>query len=918
MKDEINKIHFGVYSSDEIVGMCACEVDNVKKKGVGSVYDSRMGVTESNVICQTCNRKANTCPGHFGYVKLASPIIHPLFIKHVIHILNCMCFNCFKCLVSDTQLINHNITGKKYDKFIKITKLCKHNNYICCRGCSSEPIAERSFKLKHCTADNVIYKYENNAAEGAKTELTAHEIFMIFDNLTDHDVTIMGLNPVLCHPRNYIMFYLLILPPVDRPYICINGSIWDDDITIQYMEIVKINDQLKTVLSGVDLNPEKFNKLMSALKFRIFTTFNNSQGKSKHTTNGRPIKGIKERLAGKDGQIRNNMMGKRCNFSARTVIGPDATLRTDELIVPAEMATVLTIPVRVTKYNISLLQKDIYDGNITTLIKDDKNKTCINIKRFQEGTILFKGDVIIRNGTNIPVKNPRGVKIYSGDTISRNDMIIPRVRESGKEYALEVGMIVNRYIRDGDWVLLNRQPTLHRGSMLAMKILIKKHRTIRMNLSICKTFNADFDGDEMNFHVPQGVEAQAELELLSGVEHHIISPQSSKSNIAIVQDSLLGAYKMTSGIRRVTKAIFFNIFMNIRLDIDVMKRIRQIDSVYAEKGLPADSCYSGKGLFSLFLPEDFNYEHVNNADPNEPCVKIEKGVLFQGAIDKSIIGSSHSSIIQLINKEYSPKQALLFVDCVQFCATHWLLHDGFTVGFNDCLIVDKDQYKKTQEVIQKCYIEASAYKKTTTHPVVREIRIKSALNKAKDVGLRLAKESLASTNNFMSTVISGSKGDFFNISQITGLLGQQDLCGQRVPYKLSNGRRSLPHYPITGDMTNEVEYESRGFISSSFIKGLNPREFMFHAMSGREGITDTAMGTATSGYIQRKIVKLTEDINVQYDGTVRDHTGRIYQYIYGDNNIDPIKTTKVRGIQQFCNIARIVSRLNTRHEMQLD
>ena len=217
-------------------------------------------------------------------------------------------------------------------------------------------------------------------------------------------------------------------------------------------------------------------------------------------------------------------------------------------------------------------------------------------------------------------------------------------------------------------------------------------------------------------------------------------------------------------------------------------------------------------------------------------------------------------------------------------------------------------------LLKKCYIEAEGIKTTTAHPGIRELRINASLSKAKDIGLRIAKDSLSDDNNFLSTVISGSKGDFFNIAQITGLLGQQNLKGQRVPLLLNHARRTLPHYPF-GELSPEMEYESRGFISSSFIQGLKPREFYFHAMSGREGISDTAMGTATSGYMQRRIIKLTEDIKIQYDGTVRDVSGHIYQLVYGDTGIDPTCTVKVGTDQEVCDISRLVNKLNMEHEI---
>ena len=215
------------------------------------------------------------------------------------------------------------------------------------------------------------------------------------------------------------------------------------------------------------------------------------------------------------------------------------------------------------------------------------------------------------------------------------------------------------------------------------------------------------------------------------------------------------------------------------------------------------------------------------------------------------------------------------------------------------------------DTIYRCFMEAEAIESGSRNAVVRESRINASLGKAKDIGLKIAKENLSPDNRFISTVMGGSKGDFFNIAQITGLLGQQNIGGKRLPLFLNNGTRTLPHYPKNvSDLTPKEKYESRGFISSSFIKGLNPREFFFHACSGREGMSDTAVGTAVSGYIQRRIVKLQEDIRVQYDGTVRDETNRIFQLKYGEHGMDPEKTLKCSGKMWFSDVERLAHKLN--------
>ena len=229
------------------------------------------------------------------------------------------------------------------------------------------------------------------------------------------------------------------------------------------------------------------------------------------------------------------------------------------------------------------------------------------------------------------------------------------------------------------------------------------------------------------------------------------------------------------------------------------------------------------------------------------------------------------------------------------------------------MIKDVNQKIKIDDIISKCLLEAEGIKETTQHPGIREVRINGALSKARDIGLKIAKESLSNNNNFLSTVNSGSKGDFFNIAQITGLLGQQNLVGRRVQPSLNNGKRTLPHYHFK-NLSIEDEYESRGFIKHSFIHGLNPQEFFFHAMSGREGICDTAMGTSKSGYMQRRIVKVCEDIKVMYDGTVRDTTGKIYQTSYGENGYDPCQLVKVNNDLDCCDVQRIVDRLNMQEE----
>ena len=565
---------------------------------------------------------------------------------------------------------------------------------------------------------------------------------------------------------------------------------------------------------------------------------------------GFEVDGNKHFILGKDATITHN-----CDQTGRTVIGPDPTLKMGELGVPREIASTLSVPVCVTNFNFHKLQEMVNTGLIKTIVKKDE-KTIIDLKRYRRGTRLMHGDILYRGDEEIKIENTKEL-VQDGDRVKRNGEFLTKLKSSNRDYTLEFGFTVNRPLQNGDYVLLNRQPTLHKASMMAMQIIIKDNKTFTMNLAITKPFNADFDGDEMNIHVPQSLEAQAELKYLSYSHFNIISAQSSKPNMAIVQDSLLGAYKMTKGNYKLTKSQFFNIAMKLpqsslskypKTDDGMMSpkeindKIQHIRRVLKEKGKKVQ-CFNGKGIISLFLPDDLIYNKVNNKDDDEPEVKIYRGVMYEGVFDKNIIGSSHNALHQTIHKEYGSEESTHFIDCIQFSTNNYLLIDGFSVGLGDCLMSqDSDNLgisKKEQirDAIKKCYVEAEGIKQTTHREEICEVRINAALNKAKDIGLKIAKDALSKTNNFLNTVHSGSKGDFFNIAQITGLLGQQNLKGKRVPLLLNNGKRSLPHYPF-GEMEPEMEYESRGFIDRGFLNGLNPRQFYFHAMSGREGICD--------------------------------------------------------------------------------
>lgn len=924
---EINSITFGVLSPEDIRTMSVVEVHSTKTNE-NSVYDPKMGPSMASKKCDTCKYNSERCTGHFGHIELNEPIIHPLFDTYVYSYLKCFCFDCHRMLLDKTQLELRGLLKSKgsvrFKKILTVLEkigICSHCKYTQPKISYSTLEKDKVFTVSYSV------KNDDGVKRTISMPLEVDGISRIFDNIIDDDIRLLGMNPAITHPKNMILTVLPVIPPCVRPPVPKDGNMNDDDLTTQYNSIINYNNALKNTEDTTSRV-----KSLNHLKFRIATLFDNSKGRAKQVNN-RPIKGIKERISGKEGVIRSGLSGKRVDMSARSVIGSDTSLRMDEIGISKKIADTLAVPCQVTSFNIKHLTHVVNNDGATWKYdpvhkaQNENSDGRFNLKyaMYHTGTPLMYGDVVIRGKRRFNIKD-KPFYLKRGDRVIRNGEELKDLKYSEKKRVkLNIGDTVYRKLQKGDTVLLNRQPTLHSGSMMAMKVVPRREfnqKTITMNLACTSSFNADFDGDEMNIHVPSTIEGRAELEGLSSIRQHIISPQSGSPNIVIVQDSLLGAYTLTLGFEQLEEQQFYNMCVHCPSMTSkyISDKVKHISRVYKELGLSKTlrtsrmgkkRAFHGKGLFSMLLPDDFNYEHQNDADENEPVVKIYKGVLYEGAITKANLGKAKSSLILYLNKEYPKDVVCNFIDNVQFITNQWNLIKGFSVGLGDCIATKKDEIEYE---IDKCLVEAEGIEATAQNPAIREIQINAALSNARDIGQKIAKDALGADNNFKKTVISGSKGDYFNIAQITGLLGQQSLNGERVPYQLNQNTRSLPHYKADqSKLTTREKYQSRGFIANSFSNGLTPEEFIFHAMSGRIGVCDTSLRTATSGYSQRRIVKCGEDLKVEYDGTVRDATNSIIQYSYGDEGMDPKQSISVNGVVNSCNISRLAEKLNMKY-----
>lgn len=506
---------------------------------------------------------------------------------------------------------------------------------------------------------------------------------------------------------------------------------------------------------------------------------------------------------------------------------------------------------------------------------------------------------------------------------------------------------------------MNSVLLLHKGSMLGHKARLLPWKTIRLNVSSASPYNADFDGDEFNLHTAQTYESRAELKTTSSFEENCITPQNGKTIIGICQDNITGGFLLTDGWIYFTRDTFFNLCMcSPRWDFAyIFIRMNEIKEVFRWKNLAKSDeeaeklLFSGYGIFSMLLPNDLEYTNYNKGrfvkisinskitgnknddykiiSKEEPVV-ITRGVMLSGSLNKDVLGKSFNSLISLIARLYSKRKVIEFVSDYGFIIDYFLLMRGFSVGIGDCLPPDNKANSVKEEVkmaITKSFLEAHVAMEKESNEEWLEGRIINALNKAHDIGSKVAKECLGSDNSFAIMVGSGAKGNPVNITQIIALLGQQNVEGKRVQEVL-NGR-TLYHYPRTSlinnasnivltrieDQTtlmNELNsvFESRGMIIHSYIQGLKPAEMFFHAMSGRIGVAEHAVRVSASGYGERKMVKMLEDLMISYNGTVVNSRGTVVSFSYGNDNIDGSYYTGTKQGMSFINMEWVVNRLN--------
>ncbi len=879
MDAPVHSIDFALLSADDVRRQSVVEVTetalsdrNIPRDG--GVNDLRMG-TVQRVVCKTCRNATGTCPGHFGHIELVEPVFHPLYVDVAIKVLRCVCTWCSELLMGSATDGARERGNSRKVRLGAASASCK-----AVRQCPSCGGRQPDYYRIGMGVVRVFPEALEDPEEQkvADTPFSARAALRILRHVSDETCAAVGLNPRRARPESFILEVVPVPPPCIRPSMSVGDnsrSRGQDDITVKLQDCIKINAHLRELadkerasgaLSTADTT--QFQRYVDILSLNLCLYFDKdvrltgastaSRLRGKHNTRLRqvnniprttPCKSLTQRLKGKRGRVRGNIMGKRVNFSSRTVITPDASLDADELGIPEAIARHQTMPERVNDRNMRDMARRVRNG--------PDHRFGAHVVEYGDGRTVSLANMECRDGVR-----------------------------------LEVGCVVHRNLKDGDPVVFNRQPSLHKESMMGHYARIMSGSTFRLPVMDTSPYNADFDGDEMNLHVPQSYAARAEVETIMLVRHQILSAQNNKPCIGSIQDTCVGSYLLTMDDVFLTRDEFFNFSMACRYsEVDAAAVVPAV--------LRPQILYTGRQLLSLAVPACVS---LTKRTRDLPCdgdyrmdaarhVVVRNGQVLSGTLCKQMTGKASGGIVHYACLDGSAERCMQFLSDNQRLVATWLCSNGFSVGIKDCSIPHAGN-----ALVDKVMARARLYLDEHVGDGAledlsgaQEADAAALLNRAFDTAGRVVCGHVARDNAVLHMLDAGSKGSRLNMSQIMGCIGQTTVNGGRVKPCVAGGR-TLPQFPA-----GSTDALASGWVQSSFVQGLTASEFFQHARGGREGLVDTSVKTAYTGYIQRRLAKLMEAITVAADGTVRNiHGMQVLSIRYGGDGICPKWLEKVQ------------------------
>ncbi|CAF3055546.1 unnamed protein product, partial [Rotaria sp. Silwood2] len=746
--------------------------------------------------------------------------------------------------------------------------------------------------------------------------------------------TLRSLHHSITHAHNnpislFFFEVLPVLPSKFRPVLSFNDQKFENPKTVRYSTIIQDNQLIKELLLLKDkqttdiststtnrssltntlrgaTNEEKLNNLWLKMQITVNSIFDSSLD---NRSGARVAKGIRQVIEKKEGLFRMHMMGKRVNYAGRSVISPDPFIAIYEVGIPEIFAKKLTYPELVTPHNVHELRQLILNG-------PDVHPGA-NFVELEDGTIrrLLPNNLSQRTAVA--------------------KLLLTREKQHGNTTLMSTKRVY-RHLRTGDYVLVNRQPTLHRPSIQAhMARVLPGEKTLRLHYAQCKSYNADFDGDEMNIHLPQNELGRAEAAVLMITYQHFLVSKDGTPLTGLIQDHVVAGTALTMRDRFFEKSDYQQLVYNAigsysRRKIHLLppciwkpkqlwtgKQIISTILLYIQPANEASLNLDSKSKLSMkswpSKPNATNIDLMADTD-----VIIRHGHLLSGLIDKAHCGATLASVVHCYYELYGKRCAADLITAFSKLFTLFLqYYRGFTLGIEDVLLLSPGVSHR-RRLINECRAQAGqkALQKTFSLPensneeVLTDEFAKAFCSKSFDERIskemdmnyktsideyqnQIIKQCMSHLfkqfpdNNLQFLIQSGAKGSSVNAMQMSCLLGQQELEGKRPPMMPSG--RTLPSF-------RPYEYSPRsgGFVDGSFLSGIRPQEYFFHCMAGREGLIDTAVKTARIGYLQRCLMKHLEGLVVNYDLTVRDSDGSVIQFQYGEDGLAVEKCTYLK------------------------
>jgi DNA-directed RNA polymerase III subunit RPC1 len=880
----ISEIQYDILSDSDIHRLSVMPCHRVVGQKDFGVNDSRLGVCDRTSVCATCGLKTLDCVGHAGHIDLHLPVFHLGFFGTVLRICRTVCKRCSHVLLSDDEKeyyarkfssnkldpLQRSALAKTVQEEAYKTRVCLHCNAMngVVRRLRPLRMVHEKYRvdLRRNESDSgerdvMLRKFDSATLHNKELEQWKHNAQEFLDPvrvrellraIPPREVCLLGMRPGVS-PLDLITSSLLVPPVCTRPSgpASVGTGSREDDLTVQYNDILTGSEALR---DGA-LDATKLVESWEMLQMRTARILDSAlPGFPPHMRTA-DMKSFAQRMKGKHGRFRGNLSGKRVDFSGRSVISPDPNLAIDELAVPLRVARVLTYPQRVFHHNIDLMR------------------------------------TLVRNG---PMRHPGAVTVTFTKEGSRKGLQFDREAIAAK---LSVGDVVERHVMNGDLVLFNRQPSLHRISMMCHRARVLPFRTLRFNECCCAPYNADFDGDEMNVHLVQTEEARAEALTLMLTAKNIITAKNGEPIIACTQDFLTASYLVTS------REIFFD-RPQIAQCISHWLKHDQFDLPYPTIWKPVE-LWTGKQVFDVIvrarrkatvgLSLEANTKFYSGKGRHncveEGFVAFHDSKLIAGRLDKKLLGGgAKDGLFARLYATSGGEYAAMCMNRIAQFTSRWLMNYGFSLGLGDVFPTPSLEARK-KEVLAASFavcsrlIQDAQQGKMQPLPGMTvkqslEAKLNGELSTVRDVCGNEAVKVLTYTNAPLIMAQSGSKGSTLNIAQMMACVGQQTVSGKRIQNAFSD--RSLPHFPRFAEHP-----AARGFVANSFFTSLEPTEFFFHTMAGREGLVDTAVKTAETGYIYRRLMKAMEDLAVQYDYTVRNSKGDIVQMQFGEDMLDP-------------------------------